>query len=92
MNPPSTLIQRKQLKLLADHGSVKSAVIVGNADTFSLRVATFGGEVVLYDERGKIRSWKNVNTVLSYLKEELGIAKASIEFDRWSPEQRGINA
>lgn len=92
MNTPPAAVDRQQLKSLAQHGAVKSVVICGSSDSFCLRVLTAGGgEALLHERRGgKLRSWRRLETVLTFLKTELGIAKATIEFERWEPQQDSL--
>lgn len=83
-------IKHDQLKLLAENGGVKGVTIVGDPAGFTLNVATVSGDKLLFTKTGQMRFFKKMETLLDYLKTEVGIGKATIQFDRWNPGQSVI--
>jgi hypothetical protein len=77
-------IKHGQLKLLAENGGIKGVTIIGNAAGFALNIATLSGERPLFTKTGQMRFFKKMETLLDYLKTEVGIGKATIQFDRWN--------
>jgi hypothetical protein len=86
----TTVIKHDQLKTLAANSGVKSVTIVGDAGGFCLNVTTLSGEKLLHTKTGKARSFKHVETLLDYLKNDIGVGKATILFDRWNPSQTAL--
>ncbi len=82
-----SIIRHDQLKTLAQNGGVKGVTIVGHADGFALNVATLSGEKMLHTMTGHPRLFKKMETVLDYLKDDMGIARAVIQFEHWNPKQ-----
>lgn len=87
----TTSIKHEQLKLLAENGGVKSVTVIGGNAGFGLNVTTLSGDKMLYTKTGKPRFFKKLETVLDYLKSEIGIAKATIQFEHWNPRQGSFN-
>jgi len=83
-------IKHEQLKLLAENGGVKSVAIFGESAGFGVNVTTLSGDKLLFTKTGKPRFFKKLETVLEYLKTEMGIAKATIQFERWNPRQGSL--
>lgn len=82
-----TTINHGQLKVLAENGGVKSVTVLGESNSFFLNISTISGEKMLHNKVGELRSFKKMETVLDYLKFNLGIARCSINFERWNPKQ-----
>lgn len=83
-------IKHDQLKLLAENGGVKGVTIVGESAGFSVNVATISGDKLLFTKRGQMRFFNRMETLLDYLKTEVGIGTATIQFDQWNPAQSVI--
>jgi hypothetical protein len=83
----TTIIKHEALKTLAVNGGVKSVTIIGEADGFALNVSTLSGDKMLHTKTGQPRFFKKLETVLDYLKDDMGIARAAIQFERWNPRQ-----
>ena len=86
----TTIIKHDQLKTLAVTGGVKAVTIIGESDGFALNVSTLSGEKMLHTKTGQPRLFKKLETVLDYLKDDMGIARASIQFERWNPRQAAL--
>lgn len=86
----NTIIKHDQLKMLALNGGVKSVTIVGESSGFVLIVSTLSGEKMLHTKSSEPRFFKKLETVLDYLKDDMGIARAAIQFERWNPKQRTL--
>lgn len=86
----NTIIKHDQLKVLAVNGGVKAVTIVGESGGFGLNVSTLSGEKMLHTKNGQPRFFKKLETVLDYLKDDMGIARAAIQFDRWNPKQQAL--
>lgn len=84
-------IKHDQLKLLVATNGVKAATIVGAAGGFLLQVTTHKlGDVLLHKKTGELRVFTKSDAVCSYLKNQLGIGQASLQLDRWAPDQESI--
>ena len=84
-------VSNEQFRALAATGSVRAVRIIGVGDSFVLKILTSAGEKTLFESEGKRpRSWKRVETILNYLRTDLGLAKATIEFEQWTPKQRDL--
>ncbi|CAG9236964.1 conserved hypothetical protein [Paraburkholderia tropica] len=84
-------VSNEQLRALAATGGVRAVRIIGVGDSFMVMIMTTAGEKTLFESEGKRpREWKRLETVLGYLRDGLGLAKATIEFDRWTPKQRNL--
>lgn len=85
-------IKHDQLKMLAENGGVNAITIIGDNAGFSINVATLSGDKALFTKAGKMRSFKKMDTLLGYLKTEVGVREARIDFGRWNPAQECIKA
>lgn len=83
----STIIKHDQLTILAINGGVKAVTIVGESNGFALNFSTLSGDKMLHTKTGQPRFFKRLETVLDYLKDDLGLARATIQFERWNPKQ-----
>ncbi|MCA8270369.1 hypothetical protein [Burkholderia vietnamiensis] len=84
-------VSNEQLRALAATGSVRSVKIIAMGDSFMVKIMTSAGEKTLYESEGKRpRSWKRVETILGHLRNDIGIATATIEFEHWTPKQRQL--
>ncbi len=85
-----TSIKHDQLKMLVENSGVKGITIVGDPAGFCVNVTTLSGDKYLFTKTGHMRLFKKVETLLDYLKTDIGIGKATIQFDRWNPAQATI--
>lgn len=84
-------VSNDQFRALAATGSVRAVRIIGMGDSFVLKVLTSAGEKTLFESEGKRpKTWKRVETILNYLRTDLGLAQATIEFENWTPKQRDL--
>lgn len=83
-------IKSDQLKLLAANNGINSVTLTGVAGGFYLKVNTISGDVLLHTQTGEARLFKKADTILSYLKDELGIAKAAVEMGYWDMRQQTL--
>lgn len=84
-------IKHDQLKLLANENGVKAVTLSGTAGGFLLQVTTnSGSDVLLHTKQEKPRLFKRADAILSYIKDELGIGRATVKIDRWDPSQQAI--
>lgn len=81
------VIKHEQLKMLLENNSVIGITIDASQAGYGITASTVSGPKILHTKTGKIRLFKTMETLLSYLKRDMGIAKASIQFERWQPEQ-----
>lgn len=81
-------IKHDQLKMLAANSGVKGITIVGDPSGFCVNVTTLSGDKLLFTKTGQARFFKKMETLLDYLKNEIGIGRATIQFDRWNPAQQ----
>ncbi|MDN4571994.1 hypothetical protein DBB29_00665 [Pandoraea cepalis] len=86
-------VKHDQLMALVAVGGVRSVTIVATFDGFLVRINTSVGDSTLISSRGKKpRPFKRLETLLVYLKNDIGIGKATIEFENWTPAQKGLKA
>lgn len=85
-------IKHDQLKILAANNGVKGVTIAGTTGGFFLNITTFNGDMLLHTKTGEARLFKKADALLGYLKDELGIGKATVQFDRWNPAQQALKA
>lgn len=85
-------IKHDQLKILAANNGVRAVTIAGTTGGFFLNVSTMSGDVLLHTKTGDARLFKKADAILSYLKDELGIGKATVQIDRWDPAQQALKA
>lgn len=83
-------IKHDQLKILASNNGVKAVTLVGNTGGFFLKVTTLSGDVLLHTKTGQARLFKKADALLDYLKNELGIGRATVQLDRWNPAQQAL--
>lgn len=83
----SEVIKHDQLKMLATNGGVQAITIIGQSEGFALSVTTLSGNKTLHAKTGQTRFFKKAESVLSYLKDDIGVARASIQLDHWNPKQ-----
>lgn len=83
----SEIIKHDQLKMLATNGGVQAITIIGQAEGFALSVTTLTGNKTLHAKTGQTRFFKKADSVLSYLKDDIGVGRASIQFESWNPKQ-----
>jgi len=85
-------IKHDQLKILVENNGVRSVTMAGTTGGFFLNVSTISGDKLLHTKTGEARLFKKADALIGYLKGELGIAKATVKFDRWDPEQQALKA
>lgn len=86
------IVKHDQLKAIAAIGGVRSVTIIAGPDGFVIRVSTSAGDQVLHSRYNQPRAFKKAETVLDYLKNDIGLARATIEFEHWTPKQRALTA
>jgi len=86
----SERVEHKELKLLAKHGLITSVEVVGAGDSFFLTVKTSGKTQVLHNRSGEIRNWKRLETLLGYMREELGVSSVTLNLQAWNPSQKQV--
>lgn len=79
-----TAIKHNQLKELAASGGVSSVTIIGEPIGFALNIDTNNGTKLLTAKTGQTRLFKKLETLLDYLKIEIGIVRATINFESWN--------
>ena len=89
----SGIIRHIEFKALAGAGSVKAITIIGDGPGFVLCITTTPKEQrFLYTQKGNApRVFKTMEYLLHYLKDDIGVARAHIQFDRWNTMQQRID-
>lgn len=65
---------------------MREVTIRGDGNAFALQIHLGMQDHYLHTQRGDVRRWKEIATLLRYLR-ELGIGHARIDFTAWTPGQ-----
>ncbi len=77
----------KVIRALLEASAVKRVRIVGNGGSFHVQIDTKGGSSAAETLDGRIKSWATIDAAARWLR-NLGVGKAQLELQRWSPDQR----
>lgn len=85
------IIEHDQLKHLVAETGIKAIAGIGTTGGFLLQVTTkAGNDVLLHTKLKRPRVFKRADALLSYMKDDLGIGKTTISFDRWDRTQQSL--
>ena len=77
----------KVIRALLEASAVKRVRIIGNGGSFHVQIETKGGSNTVETHDGRIKSWATIDAAAKWIR-NLGIGKAQLELQRWSPDQR----
>lgn len=77
----------EKLRLLADAGAVRELRIIGQGAGFALVVATRDDEGTLETAVGEVRLFAKLDTAARLVR-DLGLGRAVLDLESWTPEQR----
>lgn len=77
---PLDIVDSKTVKNLAEAHSIGGAVVFGQSGGWAIAVRYGAVERVIAAQRsGRARLWRNLNTAVAYVRDELGVARFEID-------------